>query len=82
VESRVASGDAGHEIVRVALDGQYDAIFMSLRGEYRRLDTTVLATTIRYVLQNAPCRVVLGFAPKSIPQSMDPGALVSGGKLS
>jgi len=74
VDYRVARGDAGHEIVRVALDGHYDAIFMSLRGEYRRLDTTVLATTTRYVLQNAPCRVVLGFAPKSIPQQPGPGA--------
>ena len=39
---------------------------MSLRGEYRALDTIVMATNTRYVLQNAPCRVILGFAPKSI----------------
>jgi amino acid transporter/nucleotide-binding universal stress UspA family protein len=82
VESRVARGEAGPEIVRVALAGNYDAIFMSLRGEYRRLDTTVLATTTRYVLQNAPCRVVLGFAPKSIAQSTEPGALVPGASVS
>lgn len=66
VESVVLQGDAGHEIVKIALEGKYDAIFMSLRGEYRALDTIVLATNTRYVLQNAPCRVILGFAPKTI----------------
>ena len=67
VDSLVLKGDPGPMIVKAALDGQYDAIFMSLRGEYRALDTIVLATNTRFVLQNAPCRVILGFAPKSIP---------------
>ena len=40
---------------------------MSLRGVYRRGDTTAFASNTRYVLENAPCRVILGFAPKSIP---------------
>ena len=35
---------------------------MSLRGEYRALDTMVMATNTRYVLSHAPCRVILGFA--------------------
>jgi hypothetical protein len=39
---------------------------MSLRGVYRRGDTTAFASNTRYVLENAPCRVILGFAPKSI----------------
>ena len=47
--------------------GKFDAIFMSLRGVYRRGDTTAFASNTRYVLENAPCRVILGFAPKSIP---------------
>ncbi len=67
VESIVLKGEPGPMIVKAAAEGHYDAIFMSLRGEYRALDTIVMATNTRYVLQNAPCRVILGFAPKSIP---------------
>jgi amino acid transporter/nucleotide-binding universal stress UspA family protein len=67
VDSLVLEGEPGPMIVKTALEGKYDAIFMSLRGEYRALDTMVMATNTRYVLQNAPCRVILGFAPKSIP---------------
>jgi amino acid transporter/nucleotide-binding universal stress UspA family protein len=67
VEWRVARGEAGPEIVRTAIDGKFDAIFMSLRGVYRRGDTTAFASNTRYVLEHAPCRVILGFAPKSIP---------------
>ena len=66
VESVIAKGEAGPLIVKTALEGKFDAIFMSLRGEYRALDTMVLASNTRYVLQHAPCRVILGFAPKSI----------------
>jgi amino acid transporter/nucleotide-binding universal stress UspA family protein len=65
VESRVVQGDPGPEIVRAAVEGKFDAIFMSLRGEYRRKDTVALAPTTRYILERAPCRVILGFAPKS-----------------
>ncbi len=67
VEWRVARGEAGPEIVRAAIEGKFDAIFMSLRGVYRRGDTTAFASNTRYVLEHAPCRVILGFAPKSIP---------------
>ena len=67
VEWRVARGEAGPEIVRTAVEGKFDAIFMSLRGVYRRGDTTAFASNTRYVLEHAPCRVILGFAPKSIP---------------
>jgi amino acid transporter/nucleotide-binding universal stress UspA family protein len=67
VEYRVARGEPGPEIVRAAVEGKFDAIFMSLRGVYRRGDTTAFASNTRYVLENAPCRVILGFAPKSIP---------------
>ena len=67
VEWRVARGEPGPEIVRTAVDGKFDAIFMSLRGVYRRGDTTAFASNTRYVLEHAPCRVILGFAPKSIP---------------
>ncbi|MHB1558027.1 MAG: amino acid permease [Isosphaeraceae bacterium] len=67
VEHRLAHGEAGPEIVRAAVERKFDAIFMSLRGVYRRGDTTALASNTRYVLENAPCRVILGFAPKSIP---------------
>jgi len=66
VGSLVVRGEPGAMIVRAAHEGRYDAIFMSLRGEYRALDTVVTAPTVRYVLQHAPCRVILGFAPKSI----------------
>jgi amino acid transporter/nucleotide-binding universal stress UspA family protein len=69
VEWRVARGEAGPEIVRLAIEGKFDAIFMSLRGVYRRGDTTAFASNTRYVLEHAPCRVILGFAPKSIPAS-------------
>lgn len=69
VDYRLARGEAGPEIVRAAVDGKFDAIFMSLRGVYRRGDTTAFASNTRYVLENAPCRVILGFAPKSIPAS-------------
>jgi hypothetical protein len=64
---KVATGEAGPEIVREAVEGKFDAIFMSLRGVYRRGDTTAFASNTRFVLENAPCRVILGFAPKSIP---------------
>ena len=64
-----ARGHAGEEIVKTAVAGKFDAVFMSLRGVYRRGDTTALATNTRYVLEHAPCRVILGFAPKSIPAS-------------
>ena len=67
VNCKVARGQAGPEIVREAVEGKFDAIFMSLRGVYRRGDTTAFASNTRYVLENAPCRVILGFAPKSIP---------------
>ena len=81
VEQRVASGDPGREIVRAAVEGKFDAIFMSLRGEYRRRDTASLAANTRYVLENAPCRVILGFAPKSIAHGGDPvGATPDPGK--
>jgi amino acid transporter/nucleotide-binding universal stress UspA family protein len=69
VEWRVAHGEAGPEIVRAAVEGKFDAIFMSLRGVYRRGDTSAFASNTRYVLEHAPCRVILGFAPKSIPSS-------------
>ena len=68
VDCRVVRGDPGREIVRAAVDGKYDAIFMSLRGEYRKRDTASFAPNTRYVIEHAPCRVILGFAPKSIPQ--------------
>jgi nucleotide-binding universal stress UspA family protein len=67
VDYKVVRGQAGPEIVREAIEGKFDAIFMSLRGLYRRGDTTGFASNTRYVLENAPCRVILGFAPKSIP---------------
>jgi nucleotide-binding universal stress UspA family protein len=67
VDWQMAHGEAGPEIVRAAVAGKFDAIFMSLRGVYRRGDTTAFASNTRYVLENAPCRVILGFAPKSIP---------------
>ena len=67
VDRIVGRGEAGPEIVRAAVEGNVDAIFMSLRGEYRKRDTSAFATNTRYVLENAPCRVILGFAPKSIP---------------
>jgi amino acid transporter/nucleotide-binding universal stress UspA family protein len=73
VEWRVARGEAGPEIVRAAIDGKFDAIFMSLRGVYRRGDTTAFASNTRYVLEHAPCRVILGFAPKSIPPNPPDG---------
>jgi amino acid transporter/nucleotide-binding universal stress UspA family protein len=76
VSYKVARGAAGPEIVKAAIDGKFDAIFMSLRGVYRRGDTTAFASNTRYVLENAPCRVILGFAPKSIPtRASDGGAL-------
>ena len=67
VTHKAARGNAGEEIVREAVDGEFDAIFMSLRGVYRRGDTAAFASNTRFVLENAPCRVILGFAPKSIP---------------
>jgi len=67
VTRKTARGQAGEEIVREAVEGRFDAIFMSLRGVYRRGDTAAFAPNTRYVLENAPCRVILGFAPKSIP---------------
>ncbi len=74
IEFTVARGEPGPEIVRAAVEGKFDAIFMSLRGEYRRRDTAAFAANTRYVLENAPCRVILGFAPKSIrPQADRPG---------
>jgi hypothetical protein len=39
---------------------------------YRRGDTTAFASNTRYVLEHAPCRVILGFAPKSIPVQPSP----------
>jgi amino acid transporter/nucleotide-binding universal stress UspA family protein len=69
VESLVVVGDPGPQIVRIAQEGKYDAIFLSLRGDYRARDTIVTATTTRYILEHAPCRVNLGFAPKTIAQS-------------
>jgi amino acid transporter/nucleotide-binding universal stress UspA family protein len=77
VEWRVARGEAGPEIVRAAIDGKFDAIFMSLRGVYRRGDTTAFASNTRYVLEHAPCRVILGFAPKSIPPNPPDGKVGS-----
>jgi nucleotide-binding universal stress UspA family protein len=73
VHCRIARGEAGREIVRAAVEGKFDAIFMSLRGVYRRGDTTAFASNTRYVLEHAPCRVILGFAPKSIPASLPEG---------
>jgi amino acid transporter len=66
VELLIAHGDPGEEIVKAATDGHFDAIFMSLRGDYRRKDTMVLATNTSYILAHAPCRVILGFPPKAM----------------
>jgi amino acid transporter/nucleotide-binding universal stress UspA family protein len=77
VEWRVSRGEAGPEIVRAAVEGKFDAIFMSLRGVYRRGDTTAFASNTRYVLEHAPCRVILGFAPKSIPAPQAPAKPVA-----
>ena len=68
VDYQIARGEPGPEIVRAAVEGNFDAIFMSLRGEYRKRDTASFAPNTRYVIEHAPCRVILGFAPKSIPQ--------------
>ncbi len=68
VDSLVAQGEPGPLIVQTALEGKYDAVFLSLRGDYRARDTAVMASTTRYVLEHAPCRVILGFAPKTIAQ--------------
>jgi amino acid transporter/nucleotide-binding universal stress UspA family protein len=68
VEYKIARGEPGPEIVKAAVEGKFDAIFMSLRGEYRKRDTASFAPNTRYVIEHAPCRVILGFAPKSIPQ--------------
>ncbi len=70
---QVARGEPGPEIVKAAIEGKFDAIFMSLRGLYRRGDTTQFASNTRYVLEHAPCRVILGFAPKSIPSPSNGG---------
>jgi nucleotide-binding universal stress UspA family protein len=78
VAYRVVRGHAGQEIVAEAIEGRYDAIFMSLRGVYRRGDTTAFASNTRYVLENAPCRVILGFAPKSIPAPGVPNGSTEG----
>ena len=51
---------------------------MSLRGVYRRGDTSAIASNTRYVLENAPCRVILGFAPKSIPSQASSNATGNG----
>lgn len=66
VHSSVISGDPGPEIVAAARKGDFDAVFMSLRGDYRKRDTMVMAPTVSYVLQHAPCRVILGFPPESM----------------
>ncbi len=71
VEAIVSGGDPGPAIVQVAEEGHYDAIFMSLRGEYRKRDTMVMAPTTSYVLAHAPCRVILGFPPKTIKPSAE-----------
>jgi amino acid transporter len=80
-DALVARGEPGPAIVRIAQEGRYDAIFMSLRGEYRALDTIVMATNTRYVLQHAPCRVILGFAPKSIQSPPPAEAEAVGGAV-
>jgi nucleotide-binding universal stress UspA family protein len=72
VDARIAVGDPGPAIVKAAMEGNFDAIFMSLRGEYRKRDTTLMAPTTSYVLQHAPCRVILGFPPKSIRPAGEP----------
>jgi nucleotide-binding universal stress UspA family protein len=77
VKYLVARGQAGPEIVRAAIEGKFDAIFMSLRGEYRKRDTASFAPNTRYVIEHAPCRVILGFAPKSIPQGGGTAVVVS-----
>ena len=60
------------EIVQAAVEGKFDAIFMSLRGEYRRRDTDGPSPNTRYVLRTPPAGSSSGFAPKSIPQAKDP----------
>src|SRR5262249_45379939 len=67
VDYRLARGEAGPEIVRAAVDGKFDVIFMGLGGVCRRGATTASASNPGYVLENPPCRVILGFAPKSTP---------------
>ena len=69
VESVIAQGQPGAAIVRAAQEGKFDAIFLSLRGEYRRGDTSMVAPNTRYVLEHAPCRVILGYPPKTIQQA-------------
>ncbi len=80
VDTRIAAGDPGPAIVKAATEGNFDAIFMSLRGEYRKRDTMVMAPTTSYVLQHAPCRVILGFPPKSIRPAGEPAGVRTEGE--
>jgi basic amino acid/polyamine antiporter, APA family len=59
--AKVRSGEAGHRIVREALDARADAIVMPM--PHHRPAGKVLSRTLEVVLAKRPCRVIIDSAP-------------------
>jgi len=58
---KVRAGEAGHRIVREAIDARSDAIVMPM--PVRRPSGKVLSKTLETVLGKRPCRVIVDSAP-------------------
>jgi APA family basic amino acid/polyamine antiporter len=58
---KVRPGEAGHRIVRAAVDARSDAIVMPM--PVRRPSGKVLSKTLEVVLGKRPCRVIIDSVP-------------------
>jgi APA family basic amino acid/polyamine antiporter len=59
--AKVRAGEAGHRIVREAIESKADAIVMSM--PHHRPAGKVLSKTLEIVLAKRPCRVIIDSAP-------------------
>jgi amino acid transporter/nucleotide-binding universal stress UspA family protein len=69
VTVRDVNGDWGPEIVRIAGEGQYDAIIVGLSAEEPLRNGQALAPWMEFILGHAPCQVFLVAHP-AIPQDV------------
>jgi APA family basic amino acid/polyamine antiporter len=69
--AKVRPGEAGHRIVREAVDSRSDAIVMAM--PLRRPSGKVLSKTLEIVLGKRPCRVIIDSAPARPLREARPG---------
>ncbi len=57
-------------IVETAREVDARIIFLGLRDRKRTINTLLLSSTVRYVLQHAPCQVQIGYLPAALADTV------------